>query len=150
MFALWLMLSGHYTVLLTVLGALSAVGVSVIAHRMKALDAEGLPMTVLLRLPLVSLWLIKEILKSNLAVIRVILDPDTAQPVMANVKANQKTTVGLAAHANFITLTPGTVSVNVNETRNTISVHCLTFELADGLKDDTMDRQVSRLEGKSA
>ena len=75
MFGLWLALSGHYTPLLLALGALSALGVSLLAKRMNVLDEEGLPMGILFRLPRVTLWIIWEILKSNLGVIRVIIAP---------------------------------------------------------------------------
>lgn len=147
MYALWLLLSGHYTGLLLTLGFLSALGVSLIAARMGVLDREGLPMDILLRLPKVTLWLIWEILKSNWGVIKVILRPSLARPQMVTVKASQNTIEGLVTHANFITLTPGTVSVDVNETDNTILVHGLTDEFAQGCLDPDMDRRVSALEG---
>ena len=47
MFGLWLALSGHYTPLLLALGALSALGVSLLANRMNVLDEEGLPIGIL-------------------------------------------------------------------------------------------------------
>ncbi len=150
MYALWLLLSGHYTGLLLTLGLLSALGVSLIAARMGVLDSEGLPMDILLRLPKVTLWLIWEILKSNWAVIKVILNPKLAQPQMVTVKASQKTIAGLVTHANFITLTPGTVSVDVNETDNTILVHGLTEEFANSCLEPDMDSRVSQLEANEA
>lgn len=146
MYGLWLLLSGHYTGLLLALGFLSALGVSLIAARMGVLDREGLPMDILLRLPKVTLWLVWEILKSNWGVIKVIFNPALAQPQMVTVKASQKTTAGLVTHANFITLTPGTVSVDVSETDNEILVHGLTAEFAAGCLDPEMDRRVSGLE----
>ncbi len=150
MYALWLLLSGHYTGLLLTLGLLSALGVSLIAARMGVLDGEGLPMDILARLPKVTLWLIWEILKSNWGVIKIILNPKLAQPQMVTVKASQKTIAGLVTHANFITLTPGTVSVDVNETDNTILVHGLTDDFAAGCLEPDMDRRVSALEAPEA
>ena len=55
--------------------------------RMGVLDEEGLPMAILMRLPKVTLWLIWEILKSNMGVVRVILNPKLARPQMVSVKA---------------------------------------------------------------
>ena len=146
MFGLWLALSGHYTVLLLVLGAVSAFGVSLLGARMGALDEEGLPMGIFIRLPRVTPWIIWEILKSNFGVIRVILSPSTATPHLITVSASQKTAAGLVTHANFITLTPGTVSVQVDEARNEIIVHGLTKEFCDAANDGTMDAKVSLLE----
>ena len=150
MYALWLLLSGHYTGLLLTLGLLSALGVSLIGARMGVLDREGLPMDILLRLPKVTLWLIWEILKSNWGVIKVIINPKLARPQMVTVKAGQKTVEGLVTHANFITLTPGTVSVDVDETNNTILIHGLTDAFAKGCLDPEMDRRVCGLEGPDA
>ncbi len=148
MFGLWLMLSGHYTGLLITLGLISAIVLSLIAYRMGVLDEEGLPLGLLIRLPKVSFWLIWEILKSNIDVARVIMRPERAQPQLVRVKASQKTVAGLVTYANFITLTPGTVSVNVDETTNEILVHGLTNDFSDGLADPEMDRRVSALEGE--
>ena len=146
MYGLWLVLSGHYTGLLLTLGLISALGVSLIGHRMGVLDKEGLPMDILIRLPKVTLWLIWEILKSNWGVVKVILNPATAAPQMVSVQASQKTAAALVTHANFITLTPGTVSVDVNEDDKLILVHGLTADFAASLQDPEMDRRVSGLE----
>ncbi len=150
LYALWLLLSGHYTPLLLSLGFLSALGASLIASRMGILDDEGLPISILFRLPMVTVWLIGEILKSNLEVIKVILDPSQATPSRVVVETSQQTGAGLVTHANFITLTPGTVSIAVNGNRKTITVHGLTADLAQGCLDGTMDRQVTYLEGGEA
>ena len=148
LYALWLLLSGHYNGLLLTLGFFSALGASLIGARMGVLDEEGLPMAILVRLPKVTLWLIWEILKSNIGVVRVILNPKLARPQMVSVKASQKTVAGLVTHANFITLTPGTVSVDVDETENTILVHGLTDAFAAACLEPDMDAKVSSLEGK--
>ena len=144
---IWLILSGHYTTLLISLGVASSIGVSLIAERMGLLDKEGLPTRILLRLPAKPLWLIEEILSSNLDVIAVILDPSRASPTKVTVKATQQTAAGLVTHANFITLTPGTESILVNEKRRTITVHGLTQELAASTQDGSMDAHVTWLEG---
>ena len=149
MFGLWLALSGHYTALLLVLGALSALGVSLLGKRMGVLDEEGLPMGILIRLPRVTLWIIWEILKSNLGVIRVIIWPSTAAPHIVTVSASQRTAAGLVTHGNVITLTPGTVSVQVDEERNEIIVHGLTQEFCDATTDGSMDAKVSLLEKRT-
>ena len=146
MLALWLLLSGHYTPLLLALGVVSAWAASLIAYRMGALDAEGLPMGILLRLPKITLWLIWEILKSNLGVTKIILRPSEARAELVTVRAGQRTVAGLVTHANFITLTPGTVSVRVDEAKNEILVHGLTRGFCDSVLQPDMDAQVSRLE----
>jgi multicomponent Na+:H+ antiporter subunit E len=63
---------------------------------------------------------------------------------MLRVRATQKTDVGRTTFANSITLTPGTISVEVGEDQ--ILVHALTRNAALGLADGEMDRKVTRFE----
>lgn len=48
-------------------------------------------------------------------------------------------------HANSITLTPGTISVDINN--NEILVHALTDHTAQGIIDGDIDKRVTKLEG---
>ena len=58
---------------------------------------------------------------------------------------SQKSDIGKVIFANSITLTPGTISVHLDE--KGILVHALNFQQSDlkGLKD--MDEKVSETEG---
>jgi multicomponent Na+:H+ antiporter subunit E len=60
-------------------------------------------------------------------------------------RPRQKTVVGLVTHANSITLTPGTLSVEVGPAQ--FVVHGLTRAGAEGCIDSEMDRRVERFEG---
>jgi multicomponent Na+:H+ antiporter subunit E len=62
------------------------------------------------------------------------------------VRASQRTDLGLAIYANSITLTPGTISLDVRE--GTILVHALTRSSGEGLQSGEMDRRVSWLEAR--
>jgi multicomponent Na+:H+ antiporter subunit E len=64
---------------------------------------------------------------------------------MTIVRASQKTTAGMATYANSITLTPGTISIDVKP--DEILVHALTRDGAAGLLAGEMDRRVKRFEG---
>jgi multicomponent Na+:H+ antiporter subunit E len=76
----------------------------------------------------------------------VILDPRLpASPTVVRFKPRQKTVVGLVTHANSITLTPGTLSVDVGEDQ--FVVHGLTRESAQAAVDSDMDQRVERFEG---
>ena len=66
---------------------------------------------------------------------------------MINVKASQKTVVGVVTYANSITLTPGTVSVEVEG--NEITVHAITRDGAIDVAGGDMDRMVTRFEGEA-
>jgi multicomponent Na+:H+ antiporter subunit E len=144
----WLGLSGHYTALLIGLGAVSVIGVVVLSHRMHMDDAEGHPIHLLIGAMTYWPWLAWEIAKSAWTVARIILDPKLPiSPTLIRVKPSQKTGVGVTTYANSITLTPGTISVEVDHRE--ILVHALTRAGAKDLEEGVMDRRVRRFEGSA-
>ena len=148
LFAFWLLLSGYFEPFLVGAGAVCAIAVVWLAHRMDVIDHEGHPIDLGWRAMTYWPWLFKEIAKSAWDVSKVIVNPRLpVSPQLLRVKATQRTTVGLVIYANSITLTPGTISVEVNE--GTILVHALTREGAAALAEGDMDRRVTRVEGAS-
>ena len=148
MIAIWLLWSGHYTPMIISFGVLSCLLVVFIARRMYLADPEGHPIHLLPRLLLYIPWLSWAVFRANLDVALRILKPGLPiSPRMVKVKAGQKTHLGMVAYANSITLTPGTVSVDLLEDGE-ITVHALTREAAEDLQTGVMDRRVVRLEGE--
>ena len=143
----WLLWSGHFEALLLALGLVSCALVLVIALRMKLVDREGVPLSLLPGLPLYAPWLLWEVFKANVDVARRVLDPRLPiSPRLIRVKASQRTALARTVYANSITLTPGTVSVELEG--DEITVHALTAEAALELESGKMDRRVCRLEGR--
>lgn len=150
LYAFWLLLSGLFTPFLLAAGAGCALAVLAFARRMDVVDHEGHPIHLGWR-ALFSYWpwLIKEIAKSSWDVSRRILDPRLPiSPTLARFRPSQKSELGLVIHANSITLTPGTVAVEVEA--GEFLVHALTREGAAGLAGSEMDRRVAALEQKAA
>ena len=112
---LWLLLSGHYTPLLIGLGLFSVFTVVIISTRMDLVDHEGQPFGLnSFQIIIYWLWLIKEIVKANVSVCKIILHPSLPiKPTLVNIKSLQASSLGRVVFANSITLTPGTVSINV-------------------------------------
>lgn len=148
LYAFWLLLSGYFTGFLLSAGALSALAVIAFARRMAVIDREGHPAH--LGIPaLLSYWpwLLKEIVKSAWDVTKRILAPSLPiSPTLTRFVPGQRSDLGLVIHANSITLTPGTISVEV--AAGNFLVHALTREGAAGLAGSEMDRRVSALEGR--
>lgn len=143
--ALWIALSGHFDPLLVGFGLLSVALVTWLTVRLEILDREAHPVHLLVRGSRYWPWLIWQILLSNFAVVRIILDPRLPiAPCLVRVRPSQHTDLGRVIYANSITLTPGTVSVRVDEDR--IVVHALTAAAAAGLQAGEMDRRVARFE----
>lgn len=146
LFLFWLALSGHYSAFLVAAGAGSAIAVVWLASRMELADREGHPVHFTMAAFTYWPWLAKEILSSGLQVSRIILHPRLPiSPTLVRFKPSQTSTVGLVTHANSITLTPGTITVEA--THDSFLVHALTRAGAEGLEGSEMDRRVSRLEG---
>jgi multicomponent Na+:H+ antiporter subunit E len=132
LFVLWLLLSGHYTPMLLFLGALSSAVVVAIAHRLEIADEEGVPLQILAFIWRFWPWLTKEILKANLEVVRLIITPRLdISPQLIRFQPTQNTSTGLVTHANSITLTAGTVTVEIEEDGSFL-VHALTRALGEG------------------
>jgi multicomponent Na+:H+ antiporter subunit E len=146
LFAFWLALSGHYTPMLVAAGAVSAVLCVLAALRMRVADIEGHPVE-LFRGALTYLpWLAVEIGKSAWVVTKIILHPRLPiSPTMTVVQASQRTGAGVATYANSITLTPGTITVAVNDKE--LTIHALVREGALDLEGGGMDRRVTQCEG---
>lgn len=147
LFALWLLLSGHMDPLLIGFGAISTALCVWIASRMDVADHEGVPVRLGLRTPLYWPWLLREIARSNIDVARRILDPRLpVSPTTVRIRTAQRTPLGRVVYANSITLTPGTVSMSIDD--DTILVHALTAENARSLEEGEMGRRVSVFEGR--
>ncbi len=169
LFALWLLWSGHYTLdlgalfeeehgdaaahpvvntMLLVLGLATCAGVVLLCHRMGIVDNETVPWHLAPRSLRYIPWLAWQVVLANLEVIRRILRPspdDLTETVV--VEGSQRSDVGRATYANSITLTPGTVTIDV--TGSTFTVHALTPASADDLRSGKMDREAARFEGLS-
>jgi multicomponent Na+:H+ antiporter subunit E len=144
----WLLWSGHYTPLLLSFGALSVLLVLGLSRRMDVIDHEGAPAHITFRMLLYIPWLAWQVVLSNLHVARVILSPSLpVNPRFIKVRASQKQEFGQVIYANSITMTPGTVTVEV--AGSVLTVHALTDQSAEGLRTGDMDRRVTRVEGLS-
>jgi multicomponent Na+:H+ antiporter subunit E len=143
---LWLLLSGIFEVWLLALGLGSVIVVITFANRMDVIDREGHPIHISWRALLYWPWLAREIVKANFDVARVILSPKMPiDPKVLRIKATQVTELGHVFYANSITLTPGTVTLSLEN--RAMSVHSLTRSAEEGLLSGEMDRRVHGVEG---
>lgn len=143
----WIFLSGYWLTLIIVLGVAS-IGLCVwIANRLEVSDQEGYPIQLTTRGLTYFPWLLKEIVVSNIAVAKAIMrGNDAVRPQIIEVPADQQSDLGITIYANSITLTPGTVTIAVDD--ETLTVHALMDETADGLKTGDMSTRVCRFMGE--
>lgn len=149
MFLFWFVLSGHTELWLLLLGMASAGLTIFLSHRMNIVDDEGHPFHLTLRLLRYFLYLGKEIVVTNLDVVKRILMPGrTISPQVIELPDTKKTNLGKVVYANSITLTPGTVTIELAE--NKIKVHSLSKESIEALQDGSMANKVPEDEAQSS
>jgi multicomponent Na+:H+ antiporter subunit E len=145
LFATWITLSGHFTPLLLGIGAASCFLITALSSRLPDQSQVFSRLWAkMLRAPVYTIWLLKEILLSSIQVAKIIWTPTLPiSPAIGWVSTKQRDDVSLTTFAISITLTPGTVSVLVEEQR--IYVHALEKSGIDALKEGEMDRCVKQL-----
>ncbi|WP_339900611.1 Na+/H+ antiporter subunit E [Paraglaciecola polaris] len=143
----WLLNSGQNTVLILFLAAASIVFVLIIAHQMDVVDQESQPLYLTRNINIFGyyLWLIKVIIKANIIVVKhIFLSTESISPSLKKIRISQKTDMGKVIYANSITLTPGTIVIDL--CGDEILVHALLYEDIETLKTGEMNRRVSMLE----
>ncbi len=141
----WWLLSGYTLVLIIGLGIGSVILVLYICHRMDAIDHETHPVHLAAGCITYYPWLLWEIVLANWDVAKAILkNDDTVRPRLMHVKASQVSEVGRVTYANSITLTPGTVTLDIEGAD--LLIHSLTQGSKEGLETGEMDRRVTALE----
>ena len=119
-----------------------------ISKGLSIVDDEGQPIAWGIAPVGYFMWLIKEIIVANIDVIKRVISPSLPiSPTWIKVAAKQRSRLGKSVFANSITLTPGTVSIDVGE--DYIWVHALSKEGAESLIDGgDMGIKVCKVEAK--
>lgn len=143
--AAWLLWSGLYKPLLLFLGVLSCLLTFMLARRIDYFDDELYALRLSLRLLRYWFWLGGQIIRSSIDVSRIVLHPRLPiSPRVIDVTAEAEHPFCLVTLGNSITLTPGTLSIDVHE--GVIKVHALTEDGARDLESGEMNRRVAALQ----
>jgi len=140
----WLLLSGHYTGLILSLGVLSVAIVIWFLWRMDRVDRELGVLPMRPRLLYYLLWLMWQVVLSNIDLVRRIWDPTLPiRPTWQRLDVKVTSALAKTLYANSITLTPGTLTTDVKEDH--FMVHSLSIDAIDELRQGEMERQIKRL-----
>jgi len=147
LFAFWILLSGqldnHY---LMGAGVLCCLVVAWVGVRMGPVDEAVSPLGFVLRLPRYLPWLMWQVALSNIDVaLRVLAPRPRIDPQMIRVPHRLHSPLGITTFANSITMTPGTVTVDVGD--DSMLVHALHRGAAESLRQGAMLERVAVLEG---
>ena len=143
LFATWLLWSGIYKPLLIGFGVFSSFLCLYLAHRI-GFFREFSGLHIIARLPAYWAWLLVEIVKSSIGIAKIVLSPSiNISPTVVKFKAAPQGPIGQVILGNSITLTPGTVTLDVHD--GYLQVHCLTSQGADELLASDFNRRVAAL-----
>ena len=146
-FILWIIFNGKITLEICIFGLVIAA--LVFAFTCKFMDysiaKEKKVVQRYLRFLKYVVVLVKEITKANFSVIHMILsEREELEPALVSFKSDMKSPTGRAFLANAITLTPGTITVTLEDSE--YLVHCLDKSLAVGMDDSVFVELLSGLE----
>lgn len=137
MFAFWIVMSGKFDFFHLTLGVFSCGLVTWLSHDL-LFSGHTRKFTALVseigRFLRYVLWLFDEIVRANIHIAALALSPramDLLEPRMITFKTVLKTDFARFVLANSITLTPGTVSVRIQD--DTFHIHAITAQSAGDL-----------------
>lgn len=149
LFLLWTVFNGRLTWELAAFGAVISLALAWFTQRFIVpgftLKAQWAALKKLPDYLRYARLLVKEIIKSNIAVMRLILsDRDIVVPKLVSFKTKLRTKVARATLADSITLTPGTITVHLQG--DEYLVHCLDESMEAGLPDSVFEKQLIKIE----
>ena len=151
LFGFWLLLNGRWTGEIALTGAAVCGLIYIFAWKFMGYSPR-VDWHLLRRLPRAvgyGLFLIREVALSVWQTIRFIWSPKvTVQPEIVSFHTNLKTNTAKVLLANSITLTPGTITVDLAD--GEMSVHALDAPYAEGLEESGFVRRLRKLEGGDA
>ncbi len=149
LFFVWLILNGRITAEICILGLVISAALFYFLCRFMDYSVKK-EMTIFGLMPLLIQYawvLVKEIVKANVCVLKMILSPELQpEPAMVYFDTDLKSGFARVLLADSITLTPGTITVSLEE--NHFCVHCLDRELAEGMENSVFVELLKRMEMK--
>ncbi|MGP1584983.1 MAG: Na+/H+ antiporter subunit E [Schwartzia sp. (in: firmicutes)] len=151
LFAFWLLLTGSIERKFLTYGVLTALITAWVTYPLLLIPNDaGTKKYFLLgvnpgKLVLYLLWLFWQLVLANLDVLKATVRPEIEiAPRIVRFRYQAENPIAKVCLANSITLTPGTVTIEVTED-GVFTVHALTDGAADGLKDGAMQGKVAWL-----
>lgn len=145
LYGFWVLLSGHFDTFHLTLGAICSLLVAHISHDLLFANVRvGDIRLVIIRFILYIPWLIRQIVSSNIHVASLALNPKMPiEPQILRFKTKLESDISWVVLANSITLTPGTITMDIKE--GEFYVHALDKKVAEDLKAGEMEDRVAHV-----
>ena len=145
----WSIIDGKLTVESIVLGTAASIIIIYLNRDIMFTIDDGGPVTLryLWHYSTLIAVLVVEIVKSNINVAKIVLNPKMPiEPSFVRVPVRFKKDFNKVLYGNVVTLTPGTLTVDIDE--DEYIIHALTKDAAEGLHGSELEKHVLRLEEK--
>ncbi len=147
LFAFWIILNGQWTGEIAIVGLVLSALLYLLMWKFMNFSPKR-EWEVVKRLPrLVAyfFYLVKEIFKAAWGTIKFIWSPSQeVDPEVTSFHTKLKSGWGKVALANSITLTPGTITVDIRD--DVMLVHCIDHSFGEGLEDSDMEKRILKIE----
>lgn len=147
MLGFWVVMSGMFDAFHFSLGVICCLLVAHFSSSLLFLDHDRPWVREMIGLIIYFPWLVWQILIANFQVAYIILHPrmlEKIDPHLFRFKSKLTRPMSKVAMAQSITLTPGTITVNIHE--DEFTVYALTSEAAESLPGDMEERVARALE----
>lgn len=147
-FIMWIIFNGRVTTEIIVLGLFIAAAVYGFVWKYMGYDPKKEWQVIKKSgyLMMYFYYLIKEIIKANMATIQLMLSANfVAEPAIIRFHTDVKSDMAKFLLANSITLTPGTITVDIEG--SDFIVHCLDKSYAEGIDSSVFVKLLEKIEG---
>lgn len=153
LFGFWIVLSGHLDAIHLSMGLICSILIALYSHDLLFKDTDTGNKSrigrarIFLRFIPYCFWLLIQIFISNIDVARRVLDPRMPiSPEIIKFKSELKSDLALTTLATSITLTPGTLTIDIID--GYYYVHCLSIESGEGLLKGDFERHMEHVFGE--
>ncbi|MDL2123854.1 MAG: Na+/H+ antiporter subunit E [Deltaproteobacteria bacterium] len=145
LFGSWLLLSGHYDLFHISIGVLCCGLVSHATHDLLFANPRAGDMRVIVKRFITYIpWLLYQIVLSNMHVVRLALGPrNLLDPKIIQFKTKLESDISMVTLANSITLTPGTITVDIRD--GVYYVHAVSKKTAEDLMTGEMEDRIAHI-----
>lgn len=141
LFVVWLVLSGRYNLSHMILGLMASCGVAWLNTGYPHSPFHNFPWV---RLMMYGPWLFLRVVESSLHLTKTILNPSLPiKPKLISYRSHLKHRAAIVVLGNSITLTPGTITVEVNG--NQLIVHAIDVASGEDLTSGRMERKIAEV-----
>lgn len=148
LFVLWIVFNARITLEIVILGLVFSGAIYLFCVKFMGYSVKK-EVHMAKKIPLFCrylLLLLKEILIANIIVMKLLLSPKKLKPILYHFDTDIKDDGLRVLLSHSITLTPGTITVELVE--NHYIIHCLDEKLAEGLEDSEFVKIIEKLESE--